>query len=344
MHGKLKVEIPVSPHSYDVIIDYNFFNINTIEQGSFCIIDSNIYQLYKDTLPQERIYIFHANENNKSIESVQKIISFLMKESCNRKSKIFAIGGGITGDVAAFTASIYMRGVSFVQVPTTLLSMVDSSVGGKTGVNFNNVKNIIGTFSQPQQVIIDINFLETLNNLEFLNGLAEIIKMAFLFDDMLVKDLIECRLEIINKDKKRLFNLIERTIKLKIDVVEKDEKERNYRKLLNFGHTIGHAMEVDTDYSIKHGFAVALGMYYECLYGVKNNLIETGVLDKLCKVLELYNLLDSYQIKDIDKFRFALSKDKKNEESGVVLSLPVNIGESKIFSDIEIEKLIRVFQ
>lgn len=343
MNGKLTVKLKESHRNYEILIGENILNEYVVGNNAFYIIDAEVYQLYRNVLPCEHVYIFYANEKNKSWESVRRIINFLIEEKCNRKSKVFAIGGGITGDVTAFSASIYMRGIPLIQVPTTLLSMVDSSVGGKTGINFNNVKNLIGTFYQPQQVIIDINFLKTLKEIEFINGLAETIKMAFMFDKNLIEKLIDNREDILRRENNCLFDIIKKSVELKSYVVEIDEKENHERKLLNFGHTIGHAIEVDTDFSIKHGFAVALGMFYECLYGVKHGLIHQEVLMRLVDVLKCYKLFDKYNIKNIDKFRFALTKDKKVEKEGIVLALPIGSGESRIFNNISLDGIVEVF-
>jgi 3-dehydroquinate synthase len=221
--------------------------------------------------------------------------------------------------------------------------MVDSSVGGKTGVNFNNVKNLIGTFYQPQQVIIDINFLKTLNEVEFTNGLAEVIKIAFMFDKGLIEKLMLNNNYILARNNNCLFDIIKSSIEQKIHVVEIDEKEKPERKLLNFGHTIGHAIEIDTDFTIKHGFAIAMGMFYECLYGVRHGLVSQSVLDCLVNILKLYKLFNNYKIRNVENFLFALKKDKKIENGGIVLSLPVGSGESKIFNNVKVDELVGLF-
>ena len=341
MKTRLTINFKEERQNYNIIIGNNVIKEYMLNDAVF-IIDSNVYRFHNNTLPAKGVYFFHANESNKSWESVLAIIDFLIQQNCNRQSKVYAIGGGITGDVTAFAASIYMRGIPLIQVPTTLLSMVDSSVGGKTGINYGEIKNLIGTFYQPQQVVIDIDFLRSLPDDEFINGLAEVVKMAFLFDKDLVNKLIQQSNAILNRDFKSLLEIIKRAVELKAHIVEIDEKEGNERRLLNFGHTIGHAIEVDTAFAIKHGYAVALGMFYECLYGVRNNIISSDVLDALVEVLKLYNLFNVYKIRNLKRFKYALSKDKKIGSDGVVFPLPVKLGESKIFKNIDIDDVIKV--
>ena len=342
MNGKLTVRIKEASKSYDIVVGEGIFKDYRIQNDEVFIVDGNVYQGYRNVLPLNRFFIFYADELNKSWESVLRIIDFLIEQNCNRKTKIYALGGGITGDVAAFAASIYMRGTPLIQIPTTLLSMVDSSVGGKTAINFKNIKNLIGSFYQPERVVVDINFLKSLDEEEYLNGLAEIIKIAFMFDKDLLKKLITNKDDILNRISRRLIEVIVKSIELKIRVVEIDEKEENERRLLNFGHTIGHAVEVDTNYTIKHGYAVAIGMFYECLYGVKHKIIGNEILDAIQKLLEQYKLFSRYKIKNLERFRFALTRDKKIEKDGIVFTLPIKLGESRIFHNIDIDEIIKV--
>jgi 3-dehydroquinate synthase len=306
---------------------------------AYYIVDANVHNLFLKVY-KIKSFIFYSCEENKNLESATKILDFLIENDCKRKDLLIAIGGGIVGDVAGFAASIYMRGIPFVQVPTTLLSMVDSSVGGKNGVNYKNIKNYIGTYYQPKQVFIDVDFIKTLPEEEYLNGLAEVIKTAFLFDDVLVEKLEKNYKAILAKAPESLEDIIISTIKHKIAVVEADEKEASIRRLLNFGHTIGHAIEVDSHFEIKHGFAVAKGMYLETLYGEKSGLIEKGTLKRLRKLLTLYNFDINYNIRDDKIFENALVKDKKNIKNSTVLALPVEVGKSCVFENININNML----
>lgn len=206
-------------------------------------------------------YIIPQGEKAKSFQYLQKGYDLLINKGFKRDSLLVALGGGVTGDLTGFLAATYMRGVPFVQIPTTLLAQVDSSVGGKTAINHQTGKNLIGSFYQPVLVIIDTDFLHTLDTREFKGGLAEIIKHGLIKDKKLASYLLEKQSKILNLEPEALLHIVNRSCELKSQVVAEDEKEKGVRALLNYGHTIGHALEALTDFSkYIHGEAVAIGM------------------------------------------------------------------------------------
>jgi 3-dehydroquinate synthase len=341
MNVKIKVNLKKEiDDSYYINIGNSNFFYNTED---FFVIDSNVYAIYENILPKENFLLFDASEENKSFESVYNILSFLKKNKVIRNNSLCAIGGGITGDITAFAASIYMRGITCKQVPTTLLSMVDSSVGGKCGINFSNTKNFIGSFWQPKSVIIDINFLNSLNNEDFMSGIAEVIKMALTFDEDLTKYLIENKDNIINRKKEILIEIIKRSCEIKANVVMKDEKEAGIRRLLNFGHTFAHAIETDSNHKVKHGLAVAKGMYLESLFAFKKSYIKEERFLEVENILKLFNYNLDYSINSMDNFINSLSEDKKALSSGLVLSLTDAIGSGKIIEGIQIKEIFSFF-
>ena len=200
------------------------------------------------------IYVFKPGESNKTLRTAEDLCRFMAENQLTRNDFVIALGGGVCGDLAGFAASIYMRGVPYVQIPTTLLAMADSSVGGKTGVNTKAGKNMLGTFRQPALVLMDPDTLETLEEKELLNGLAEIIKAAFIADGSIIDAISES-----------LPQAAAKAVQVKKEIVESDERESGRRKLLNFGHTIGHAIEKCSDYAVPHGYAVMTGMYLTAL-------------------------------------------------------------------------------
>lgn len=202
-------------------------------------------------------------ESSKTRETKEKIENTLLDKKFGRDTVIIALGGGVTGDLAGFLAATFNRGVPLVHVPTTLLAMVDSSIGGKTGVNTPHGKNLIGSMLQPEAVFVDLDFIETLPEAEFLNGLAEIIKIAIVSDENLFSFIGENRDKILRREKEILLPVIKRSIELKKNVVEKDEEESGLRQTLNFGHTIGHALEAESGFKEKHGNCVSMGMVVE---------------------------------------------------------------------------------
>lgn len=233
------------------------------------ITDDNIHPIYgkklSHTLNQYNplLLSFSPGEKSKNYQTKQLLEEQMIQHHCNRDTLILSLGGGVVGDLAGYIASTYMRGIPYIQIPTTLLAMVDSSVGGKTGINTNQGKNLIGTFWQPSGVVADLNCLTTLSQIHIINGLIEAIKV-FMTNDVDYFNYVITNIDpILHKDMSILKNIIERAIKIKIDVVSQDERENNKRVILNFGHTIGHALEKITDYTMLHGYAVALGILVE---------------------------------------------------------------------------------
>ena len=259
---------------YEVIIENSFDLLNEkllslySDKTKLCIIaDINVFNIYGEALENELKKAFKTvehislelGENNKSLETVSKCYSFLVEHKFNRKDVIVALGGGICGDVAGFVSASYMRGIGFVQVPTTLLSMVDSSSGGKTGVNFEDYKNMIGAFKMPNLVYINTNTLSTLNDKEYASGMAEVLKSALIKDGAFYEWLINNFSEVNDRDNDSLIYMLSKCINIKRMYVEKDPYEKNERAILNFGHTVGHALEKFTDFKYAHGECVALG-------------------------------------------------------------------------------------
>src|SRR5579862_7344926 len=240
------------------------------EQKKLVIVtDDTVDHLYANHLLKQLknanplLFTFPAGEQSKSAEIKSKIEEKMIQANCDRDTLLIALGGGVVGDLAGFIAATYMRGISYIQVPTTLLAMVDSSVGGKTSINTPQGKNLIGAFWQPKTVVADIHCLKTLPEVHCVNGLIEAIKM-FLTNDADYFHYVNTHLDrFFHKDEIVLQKIIERAVQIKVDIVSQDETEKNLRMTLNFGHTIGHALEKITGYAILHGFAVALGILIE---------------------------------------------------------------------------------
>ncbi len=271
-------------------------------------------------------------EEYKDLLWTEHIYNVLLKAKLDRSSSLIAVGGGVVGDIAGFAASTYMRGVSYIQVPTTLLAQVDSSVGGKTGVNHKLGKNMIGTFWQPRLVWIDVKTLKTLQKREFLAGVSEVIKYGVIWDEEFFDFLEKERRKILNFDKEALMYIIKRSCEIKAEVVSKDEREAGLRAILNFGHTIGHAIETVTGYRrYLHGEAVAIGMYLEAKLAGMVKLID----DK--KVLRIKTLIDSYSLpfvmpRDINAEHIlsSMELDKKAFAGKLTFILPEKIGRVRI--------------
>ena len=303
-------------------------------EGAYFIIDKNVSELYAYTREFKHSFILEASEHNKSFSTVERVLKFLLEGGCLRNSTLVALGGGVTGDIGGFAASIYMRGIDFIQVPTTLLSMVDSSVGGKTGVNLGNVKNVVGSFYQPKKVIIDPTFLNTLSFDEFKSGVGEVVKYGLMFDATLYHELMDKKDLILSKGDV-LGEIILRCCEIKAEVVRNDERENGLRMFLNFGHTVGHAIETDSNHEIKHGFAIATGMYVETLYGKTVGEVSSETFEAVKKILLHYEFPLGYIPKDMAKFTESMRSDKKAKRDGILLSLTEPLGSGKILKGIE---------
>ncbi|QSR89098.1 3-dehydroquinate synthase [Methylacidiphilum caldifontis] len=270
---------------------------------------------------EAKLLAIASGEGSKSFKTVEMIVTALSEMELDRKSTIIALGGGVLGDVAGFAASIFLRGISFVLVPTTLLAMVDSAIGGKTGINLPQGKNLIGSFHQPLEVWIDPTVLDTLSARLISAGMAEIIKYGMIHDQALLE-------EIEKKDKADLLYLIKRSVEIKAEIVGADEKEKTgKRALLNFGHTLGHALEAANGYKdLLHGEAVAIGMHGACLLSNRLLSFPETAIERLKKILRLYSLPLKAQGLSQRDILDALKLDKKRDRGTNAWVLLKNIG------------------
>ncbi len=282
----------------------------------------------------EMITIPHG-EATKNISTIGQLASELAKRGFDRSDGLIALGGGVAGDITGFLASIYMRGIPFVQVPTTLLAQVDSSVGGKTGVDIPEGKNLIGTFYQPRVVYIDTDVLQTLPESELRGGLAEVIKYGIIIDVDFFSYLQTHRAAILNLESEEVATMVRKCCEIKAMVVEQDEREGGLRRILNFGHTIGHAVEAASDFSINHGFAVAIGMCAVAELAVKGGYTIQGVADEVRKIITDYGLPDTIPA-DLDQvlIKAYLQTDKKTVGGRVFFVLPEKIGKVIITDEV----------
>ena len=344
-----KLIIKTSSQTYPIIIGSNLISslsklikVHSIKfEKCLLIIDKKIpkklISKIKKNLKNKKIY-FHflsASEKNKNIKNVNIITQVLLKKNFSRQDCLITIGGGITGDIGGFAASIFKRGIQFINVPTTLLSQVDSSIGGKTGVNTNFGKNLIGSFYQPSLVLIDINFLTKLNNREMTAGYAEIVKYSLIFDIKFFNWLIINGKRVMNKNKEALMYAIFQSCQCKSKIVSLDEKEKNIRALLNFGHTFGHVIEQTNSYktNINHGEAVAMGMIMASKLSSAMNLISINELNKIINHFKLLNLPTQIprtlrKNLSIKRFIDVMNKDKKTKNNKINLILLKKIGKA----------------
>ncbi|MBN1494591.1 3-dehydroquinate synthase [Candidatus Peregrinibacteria bacterium] len=306
------------------------------------ITDSNVKKLYGNKLKKQlitsginaEIFSFSNGEKNKTLKTAEQIIEQLFKKKFHRDDCIVALGGGVVGDLAGFIASIYMRGMRCIQIPTTLLAMVDSSIGGKTGVDNFYGKNLIGTFYQPKNIYIDVDFLKTLPEKEISNGIAEIIKYGVIRKAGIFKMLTNYAKynkikdkNLTRKSEKTLLKIIKTCIKIKNSISRKDQKEKNIRKILNYGHTFGHIIEKLSKYKIPHGEAVSIGMVLINKIAENKKLLSKKQAEKIFMVIKTFKLpvvlpkhIKTQDILDLLQF------DKKIRKEKNVFVLPKRTG------------------
>lgn len=338
-----KITVSLGERSYPIIIRSGLLPdigsdlpARNIAKRYGVISDDHVAALYGKTLMNTladagiaaELITFPRGEESKNLQTIATLSSRLAGLGFDRKDGLIALGGGVTGDITGFLASIYMRGIPFVQVPTTLLAQVDSSVGGKTGVDIPEGKNLVGTFYQPRAVYIDTDVLRTLPNDELLGGLAEVIKYGVIADADFFGFLESSRSEIINLDKQIITQMIGRCCEIKAWVVEQDEREGGLRRILNFGHTIGHAIEAASDFQLIHGMAVAMGMCAVSDLAVRANRLEQVHSDRLKALINDFDM-PTVIPKGLDRERIKgyLKTDKKTVGGRVFYVLPTEIGQ-----------------
>ena len=342
----IKLKVNTKNESYPIIIGSNLIsNVSKIIENNsinfkqcLLVIDKNISKRMilkiKKSMNKKKIYTYFlsASEINKNQKQVNIILEILLKKNFSREDCLISIGGGITGDISGFAASLFKRGLKFVNIPTTLLSQVDSSIGGKTGVNTKFGKNLIGSFFQPRLVISDIQFLKTLPRREIICGYGEILKHSLIANKKFYNFLDDNILKILDLKSPFIEKTIYESCKIKKSVVEKDERETGLRKILNFGHTFAHAYEASLGYSKKlnHGEAVILGMKSALKFSLKNNFLKQNEYNSILNHIESAKLPNNinkfFSSKDLNKILSFMTKDKKNNSEKINLILLKKIG------------------
>ena len=321
-----------------------------VKERKLCIVaDSTTAQLYgaelkevlKDSCAHVSMFVFPAGEANKTLNTVRDLYEHLILEKFDRKDMLVALGGGVVGDLTGFAAATYLRGIGFIQVPTTLLSQVDSSIGGKTGVDFDAYKNMVGAFHMPRLVYMNLNALKTLPNRQFACGMGEIIKHGLIQDPDYLEKLSIYQKEICEKEYAALLWMVAGSCKIKRHVVEEDPTEQGIRAWLNFGHTIGHSVEKLKDFALCHGECVAIGCAAAAWMSWKRGLISEQEKESIEHLLTDYELpvrVEGLKPEDIVK---TTKLDKKMDAGKVKFVLLNKIGEAFVTRDVEDEELLR---
>ena len=331
--------------SYDITIE-------TLSKMSFdkkvvVVTNPTISALHLDYLTSKieakelSVVTIPDGEEYKKMDTLETILEHCFEHKLNRSSLLIAFGGGVIGDMTGFAASIYQRGIDFIQIPTTLLSQVDASVGGKTGINNRFGKNLIGAFYQPIAVNIDPHFLTTLPKREFGAGVAEIVKMAVTFN----KDFFEWLEQNDLNDEENIKVAIAKSVETKAWVVSQDEKEKGIRAALNYGHTFGHVIENETNYdTYLHGEAVGIGMMMANALAVKIGFMAQNDANRIKNLLEKYEIPTTYKIKDVEDFYDHFFLDKKSLDNKINFIIPKGIGDCEITSEVSKDDVIDVLR
>ena len=345
-----EIKLKTNKHKYSIIIGKNTLRVLPQKIKSLCpktkkialIVDSNVpnkfkYELKVKLKNYNLLFLsFKASEKNKSINVINYYLKILLSKNFNRSDLIIAVGGGITGDVVGFISSIFKRGINFINIPTTLLAQVDSAIGGKTGVNSEYGKNLIGSFYQPKLVVSDTLFINSLSKKEMICGYAEILKHSIIKDKKFFDWLKKYSRFIFEKKTKELIYAIKKSCEIKIFFVSRDINEKGLRMILNFGHTFAHAIEIRNNYSknITHGEAVLSGMILATKLSVAKKVCLPKILDQIKNIYKNNNLDYTYknysQTSSINKLMPYLKNDKKNNDSKINFILLKNIGKTAL--------------
>ncbi|UCD66668.1 MAG: 3-dehydroquinate synthase [Deltaproteobacteria bacterium] len=355
-----EITVGLGDRSYPIMIKQGLLDdiANRLHTNPFAkrygiIADDNVAAMFGERLLaslqnsglEAELITFPKGEASKSLATIAELSSTLAQKGFDRKDGLLALGGGVTGDITGFLAACYMRSIPFAQVPTTLLSQVDSSVGGKTGVDIPEGKNLVGAFYQPKAVFIDTQVLEQLPENELLNGLAEVIKYGVIYDRDFFKFLEMSLKGILALDLQVLEGVVTRSCKIKAAIVEADEKESDFRRILNFGHTIGHAVEAASEYKLAHGSAVAMGMVAVAELAVLSGILDQREKERLKNLIEKFGLPVAIP-KEYDRAKIQeyLLADKKTIGGKVFFVLPTSIGKVIITDNIEAGLITKVIE
>lgn len=340
---------------YDIVYEHDFSRLAEelsafdIERKKLCIVtDSKVNGLYadevcgvlKDKCKKIVVYAFPNGEENKNLNTVKDIYTFLIQNKFDRKDMLLALGGGVVGDTTGFVAATYLRGIDFVQIPTTLLAQVDSSIGGKTGVDFDQYKNMVGAFYMPKLVYMNIATLKTLDDKQYYSGMAEVLKHGLIKNAGYYEWIIDSMYEIHERDLDILEEMVVKSCNCKKLVVEKDPTEKGERAILNFGHTIGHAIEKYKNFELMHGECVALGCVAAAYISWKRNLLSKEEYYEIRDMFVPFNLPISIDKIEPEKIYELTTSDKKTEGDCIKFILLKKVGKAIIDTTVTKEEIL----
>lgn len=358
MSERLTINYEKKP-CYDIVFSNSFDalweeleKLNATERKICIIADSHVKDLYGEDVSKILegkckkcvLFSFEEGEENKTLDTVKKAYKFLVEEKFDRKDLLLALGGGVTGDVTGFIAATYLRGIDFVQIPTTLLAQCDSSIGGKTGVDFDGYKNMVGAFYMPKLVYMNISTLKTLDDRQFFSGFAEVMKHGLIKDSALYEWLLDNMYEICDRNVDVLLEMVMRSCTVKKLVVEKDPTEKGDRALLNFGHTIGHAIEKAKNFTMSHGECVALGSVAAAYISWKHQLLSMDEYYEIRDMFVPFNLPISVEDINPEEVLAYTKSDKKMEGNTIKFVLLKKVGKAVIDKTVTDEDILNAIK
>ena len=344
---------------YSIVLEQSFEELAEqvcalqVEGRKICIVtDSQVGPLYADQVKKElekvcrrvTVYTIPAGEAHKTLDTVRGVYEHLILEHFDRKDLLAALGGGVVGDLTGFTAATYLRGIGFIQIPTTLLSQVDSSIGGKTGVDFDSYKNMVGAFHMPRLVYMNLSVLKTLPERQFASGMAEILKHGLIKNEGYFQWLLDEKKAVCGLDMDALLTMIEESCKVKRAVVEEDPTEQGDRALLNFGHTIGHAVEKLKNFEFLHGECVAIGSAAAAYLSMRRGMITKKELERICEGLRIYGLPMGTTGLDAQAVLKTTKSDKKMDAGSIKFILLRRTGDAYVDRTVTDEELLDAIQ
>lgn len=354
MDNRLSILYEKKP-CYDIVFSTGFDSLAGeldalhISERKICVVtDSQVSLLYGDEImsildgrcKKNVLFSFPAGEESKTLSTVKDIYTFLINEKFDRKDLLIALGGGVTGDITGFTAATYLRGIDYIQIPTSLIAQADSSIGGKTGVDFDGFKNMVGAFYMPKLVYMNVSVLKSLDERQFYSGFAEVMKHGLIKDGIFYEWLLENMYEICGRDSNTLLEMIERSCKIKKLVVEKDPEEKGERALLNFGHTIGHAIEKAKNFTLTHGECVALGAVAAAFISWKHELLSKDEYYEIRDMFVPFNLPISIEDINPEEILKLTKSDKKVEGDYIKFILLKKVGKAIIDKTVTDEDIL----
>lgn len=344
---------------YDIVITDSFDGLKEevgrlrTEGKKLCIVtDSHVEKLYLEEVKerlskvcrQVDVFVFPAGEEFKNLDTVRDLYKYLIRQAYDRKDVLAALGGGVTGDLCGYAAATYLRGIDFIQVPTTLLAQSDSSIGGKTGVDFDGYKNMVGAFYMPKLVYMNVGTLKTLDERQFFSGFAEVMKHGLIKDALFYEWLLDNMYEIQDRDIEVLEEMVMRSCSVKKLVVEKDPKEQGDRALLNFGHTIGHAIEKAKNFQMLHGECIALGAVAAAFISWKHNWLSMEEYYEIRDMFVPFNLPISIDDIDSEEILALTKSDKKMAAGQIRFVLLKKVGKALIDTTVSDEDILNALK